>query len=72
MREKWVTVSGLVAVLAAVAWLVPAAAAAQSTEAGWAAPRLAPPTATPTCRGSGPTTTPRRWSVRRCGRARRL
>ena len=39
MREKLVTVSGLVVVLAAVGWLAPAAAAAQSTEAGWVVSR---------------------------------
>ena len=39
MREKLVTVSGLIAVVAAVGWLVPMTAAAQSAEAGWVAPR---------------------------------
>ena len=39
MREKLVTVSGLVVVLAAVGWLASAAAAAQSTETGWVVSR---------------------------------
>ena len=39
MREKLVTVSGLIAVVAAVGCLVPVTAAAQSAEAGWVAPR---------------------------------
>ena len=39
MREKLVTVSGLIAVVAVLGWLVPVTAAAQSAEAGWVAPR---------------------------------
>ena len=39
MREKWVTVWGLTAVLAAAGVLAPATAAAQPAEAGWVVPR---------------------------------